>query len=47
MVSYLISNYQQAYSILNGKVGERLDKLFQEKYGVKVLYFYDYGFRHF
>jgi len=47
IVSYLISNYNQAYSILNGKVGDRLDKIFQEKYGVKVIYFYDYGFRHF
>lgn len=47
MVSYLISSYEQAYRILNGKVGERLDKIFQEKYGVKILYFYDYGFRHF
>lgn len=47
IVSYLISNYDQAYSILNGRVGDKLDKLFQEKYGVKVLYFYDYGFRHF
>jgi len=47
IVSYLISSYQQAYSILNGKVGDRLDKLFQEKYGVKVIYYYDYGFRHF
>jgi tripartite ATP-independent transporter DctP family solute receptor len=47
IVSYLISSYKQAYSILNGKVGDRLDKIFQEKYGVKVIYFYDYGFRHF
>ena len=47
LVSYLISSYTQAYSILNGQVGDRLDKLFQEKYGVKVLYFFDYGFRHF
>ncbi len=47
IVSYLISNYNQAYSILNGKVGDQLDKIFQEKYGVKVIYFYDYGFRHF
>ena len=47
LVSYLISSYTQAYSILNGQVGDRLDKLFQEKYGVKVLYYFDYGFRHF
>lgn len=47
LVSYLISSYGQAYSILNGKVGDRLDKLFQEKYGIKVIYYFDYGFRHF
>jgi tripartite ATP-independent transporter DctP family solute receptor len=47
LTGYLISSYEQAYKILNGKVGEDLDKVFQEKYGVKVLYFFDYGFRHF
>ena len=47
LVSYLISSYGQAYKILNGQVGDRLDKLFQEKYGVKVIYYFDYGFRHF
>src|SRR3978361_1242947 len=38
LVGYLISSYQQAYAIMNGKVGDDLDKLFQEKYGVKVIY---------
>lgn len=47
LTGYLITSYQQAYTILNGKVGEDLDKLFQEKYGIKVLYYFDYGFRHF
>ncbi len=47
LVSYLISSYAQAYKILNGAVGDRLDKLFQQKYGVKVIYYFDYGFRHF
>ncbi len=46
LVGYLISSYQQAYNILNGKVGEDLDRLFQQKYGVKVIYYFDYGFRH-
>ena len=46
LVGYLITSYQQAYNILNGKVGDDLDKLFQQKYGVKVIYFFDYGFRH-
>jgi tripartite ATP-independent transporter DctP family solute receptor len=43
---YLIQNYDQAYKLLNGKVGAQLDKVFQEKY-VKVNYYFDYGFRHF
>jgi tripartite ATP-independent transporter DctP family solute receptor len=47
LVGYLINSYQQAYTILNGKVGDDLDKTFQQKYGVKVLYYFDYGFRHF
>jgi len=47
LVPYLISSYEQAYKILNGKVGDNLDRVFQEKYGVKALYFFDYGFRHF
>jgi TRAP-type transport system periplasmic protein len=47
LVPYLIGSYQQAYKILNGKVGDNLDRIFQEKYGVKVLYYFDYGFRHF
>ena len=46
LVGYLISSYDQAYKLLNGKVGDQLDKIFQEKYGVKVMYYFDYGFRH-
>ena len=47
LVPYLVSSYDQAYKTLNGEVGDQLDKTFQEKYGVKVLYFFDFGFRHF
>ncbi len=47
LVPYLIQSYDQAYKLLNGVVGDKLDKVFQEKYGVKVCYFFDYGFRHF
>ncbi len=47
LVPYLISSYDQAYKTFNGDVGDQLDKTFQEKYGVKVLYFFDFGFRHF
>src|SRR5438477_7646874 len=47
LVPYLVASYDQAYRMFNGQVGERLDKQFQEKYKLKVLFFYDYGFRHF
>jgi tripartite ATP-independent transporter DctP family solute receptor len=46
LVPYLVSSYEQAYRLFNGDVGDRLDRLFQEKYGVKTLYFFDLGFRH-
>ena len=47
LVPYLVASYDQAYKMFNGQVGDRLDKQFQEKYKLKVLFFYDYGFRHF
>ena len=47
LVPYLVKDYAQAYSIMNGKIGDTLDKQFQEKYKLKVMCFYDYGFRHF
>ncbi len=47
LVPYLIQSYDHAYKLLNGSVGDKLDKVFQEKYGVKINYFFDYGFRHF
>jgi len=47
LVPYLIQSYEQSYKLLNGKVGDQLDALFQQRYGVKVLYYFDYGFRHF
>lgn len=46
VVPYLVPDYKTAYAMFNGKIGERLDKLFQEKYGLKVLFFFDYGYRH-
>jgi tripartite ATP-independent transporter DctP family solute receptor len=46
LVGYLLTSYKQAYAVLNGKVGQDLDKQFQQKYGVRVLYYFDYGFRH-
>ncbi|MGO8914821.1 MAG: TRAP transporter substrate-binding protein [Stellaceae bacterium] len=47
LVPYLVRSYDQAYRLFNGKIGDALDRQFQEKYGVKVLCFFDYGFRHF
>jgi tripartite ATP-independent transporter DctP family solute receptor len=47
LVPYLVKSYDQAYAMFNGKIGDELDKQFQEKYKVKVLTFFDYGFRHF
>ena len=47
LVPYLVKDYKQAYAIMNGKIGDTLDKQFQEKYKLKVLYYYDFGFRHF
>jgi tripartite ATP-independent transporter DctP family solute receptor len=47
LVPYLIASYDQAYKMFNGQVGDRLDQQFQDKSKLKVLFFYDYGFRHF
>jgi len=47
LVPYLIASYDQAYKLFNGAVGDRFDKQFQDKYKLKILFFYDYGFRHF
>ncbi len=47
LVPYLVASYQQAYKMFNGQVGDQLDQEFQKKYKLKVLFFFDYGFRHF
>jgi len=47
LVPYLVKSYDQAYKMFNGAIGDRLDHQFQDKYKLKVLCFYDYGFRHF
>lgn len=47
LVPYLVRSYDQAYRMFNGKLGDALDQQFQQKYGVKVLCFFDYGFRQF
>ena len=47
LVPYLVQSYDQAYKMFNGPIGDALDKQFQEKYKLKTLCFFDYGFRHF
>ena len=47
LVPYLVQSYDQAYKMFNGKIGDTLDKQFQDKYKLKTLCFFDYGFRHF
>src|SRR5437763_9001727 len=47
LVPYLVKDYAHAYAMFNGKIGDKLDKEIQDKYKLKVLCFYDFGFRHF
>src|SRR6201990_3722452 len=47
LVPYLVKDYATAYAMFNGRIGDKLDKEIQEKYKLKVLCFYDFGFRHF
>lgn len=47
LTPYLVRDYQHAYAMFNGEIGKGLDETFQKKYKVKIIYFYDYGFRHF
>jgi len=47
LTPYLVRDYKHAYAMFNGEIGKSLDDLFQKKYKVKILYFFDYGFRHF
>ncbi len=47
LTPYLVRDYKHAYAMFNGDIGRQLDDTFQKKYKVKVLFFFDYGFRHF
>ncbi len=47
LTPYLVRDYQHAYAMFNGQIGRDLDEAFQKKYKVKILFFFDYGFRHF
>lgn len=47
LVPYLVKDYTSAYAMLNGKIGDRLSKQIEDNYKLKVLCYFDYGFRHF
>ena len=47
LTPYLVRDYNHAYAMFNGEIGRQLDETFQKKYKVKIVFFYDYGFRHF
>jgi tripartite ATP-independent transporter DctP family solute receptor len=47
LVPYLVRDYAHAYKMFNGEIGKSLDEQFQRKYQLKILLFFDYGFRHF
>ncbi len=47
LVPYLVRDYTHAYKMFNGDIGKSLDEQFQKKYKLKILLFFDYGFRHF
>ena len=47
LTPYLVRDYKHAYAMFNGEIGRQLDEIFQKKYKVKIVFFFDYGFRHF
>jgi tripartite ATP-independent transporter DctP family solute receptor len=47
LVPYLVKDYASAYAMLNGKIGDKISAEIQDKYKLKVLCYFDYGFRHF
>src|ERR1700761_8791272 len=47
LVPYLVKDYASAYAMFNGKIGYKLSKQIEDNYKLKVLCYFDYGFRHF
>ena len=47
LVPYLVKDYASAYAMLNGRIGDKISGEIEDKYRLKVLCYYDYGFRHF
>src|SRR6202142_1870381 len=44
LVPYLVKDYATAYAMLNGQIGDKLSKQIEDKYKLKVLCYFDYGF---
>jgi len=44
---YLVRDYEHAYRVLNGPIGDKIDEQIQSRYQCKVLLYFDLGFRHF
>src|ERR1700693_641063 len=47
LVPYLVKDYASAYAMLNGRIGDKISKEIEDNYKLKVLCYFDYGFRHF
>ena len=47
LVPYLVKDYAAAYAMFNGQIGDKLSKQIEDNYKLKVLCYFDYGFRHF
>ena len=47
LTPYLVRDYNHAYTMFNGDIGKSFDEPFQKKYKLKVIFYYDFGFRHF
>src|ERR1700691_3481266 len=47
LVPYLVKDYTSAYAMLNGRIGNKISSEIEDKYRLKVLCYFDYGFRHF
>jgi TRAP-type C4-dicarboxylate transport system substrate-binding protein len=47
LVPYLVKDYASAYGMLNGTIGDKIGKQIEDNYKLKVLCYFDYGFRHF
>src|SRR6202795_3779724 len=47
LVPYLVKDYASAYAMLNGAIGDKISSEIEDNYKLKVMCYFDYGFRHF